>query len=65
MEHLVQIDPFLEGRIPPSTEERKRLAQEKKQQEKEKRQEQIRALELVGEPHPAQVLPSSKNQSLI
>jgi hypothetical protein len=58
MEHLTQINPFVEGRKAPSQEERKRLSWQKKQEQQEQREQQLRHLYFMGETHPKKILES-------
>ncbi len=49
MEAISNIDPFTEGRKPPSIEVRKYLWWQRKQKEREQLLQQIREFQLIGE----------------
>lgn len=56
MEHLSQINPFLEGRTPPPINKRKGLYWQKKQEQQEQQEQQIREFYLMGERYPENIL---------
>jgi hypothetical protein len=60
MEHLSNIDPFIEGRKSPSDEERKKISWQRYKQQREEREQLLRELDLMGESHPQKILQGKK-----
>ncbi|PSO49806.1 MAG: hypothetical protein BRC33_05465 [Cyanobacteria bacterium SW_9_44_58] len=60
MEQLSNINPFIEGRKPPSDEQRKKIAWQRQKQQREEREQLLRELNLMGESYPQKILQETK-----